>query len=194
MMNEVTIAIQAGGQSSRMGTDKSFVLFNGRPMIEVVLEKVAGLGSETMLITNKPDDYRHLDVPLYSDILPEKGPLGGIYTAVTKAKKPHILIVACDMPWLNRELLAYQIHLRHQADIVVPRWQKFPEPLHAVYSKTCLPAIEENLQADRLKITSFFGRVTVRFVERDEIRKFDVDGRSFRNINTPDELNTPPDS
>jgi molybdopterin-guanine dinucleotide biosynthesis protein A len=92
------------------------------------------------------------------------------------------------MPWLNRDLLNYQISLRAEADIIVPRWQKFPEPLHAIYSKSCLPAIAENLQADRIKITGFFGKVTVRFIERDEIGQFDSDGRSFRNVNTPDDL------
>ena len=191
-MNDVTIAIQAGGKSSRMGTDKSFVMFNGRAMIEIVLEKVADLGSEIILITNKPDNYRQLGVPLYPDILPEKGPLGGIYTAVAKAQNPHTLIVACDMPWLNRDLLEYQIGLRNEADIIVPRWQKFPEPLHAIYNKACLPAIEENLEADRLKITSFFGKVTVRFVERAEIKQYDSDGRCFRNVNTPADLDTTP--
>lgn len=191
-MNDLTVAIQAGGKSSRMGTDKSFVLFNGRPMIEHVIEKVADLGSELILITNKPDEYGHLGLPMFSDILPEKGPLGGIFTAVTQAQNPHTLIVACDMPWLNRDLLNYQIGLRYEADVIVPRWQKFPEPLHAIYSKTCLPAIEANLQADKLKITGFFGSVQVRFVDREEVEQFDADGRSFRNVNTPQDLANQP--
>ncbi|MCA9874508.1 MAG: molybdenum cofactor guanylyltransferase [Anaerolineales bacterium] len=187
-MNDVTVAIMAGGKSSRMGTDKSFVLFQGRPLIEVVLERVAGLGAETLLVTNNPPAYAHLGLPMFSDVLPDNGPLGGIYTAVLRAAHPYVLVVACDMPWLNPALLRYQLDLRHTADIVVPRWEKFPEPLHAVYSKACLPAIEANLEAQMLKITSFFGRVQVRFVNREEIEKVDEDGRSFANLNTPDEL------
>ncbi len=187
-MKDVTVAIMAGGKSSRMGTDKSFVLFQGRPLIEVVLERVAGLGAETLLVTNNPPAYAHLGLPMFSDVLPDNGPLGGIYTAVLRAQNPYVLVVACDMPWLNPKLLTYQLDLRHAADIVVPRWDKYPEPLHAVYSKACLPAIEASLQAQMLKITSFYGRVTVRFVGRKEIEAVDEDGRSFANLNTPEDL------
>lgn len=191
-MEDVTVAIMAGGKSSRMGTDKAFVDFQGRPMIEWVMERVAGLGAETILSTNNPPAYAHLGLPMFRDVLPDHGPLGGIYTAVSRAQHPYVLVVACDMPWLNPELLTYQLDLRHTADIVVPRWDKYPEPLHAVYSKACLPAIEANLQAQRLKITSFFGQVRVRFVDREEIEKVDVNGRSFANVNTPDELQNAP--
>ncbi len=178
----------AGGQSSRMGTDKSFVLFEGRPMIEHVLARVAGLAEETLLITNKPDEYAHLKLPMVGDVYPDHGPLGGIYTAVSAATHPHTLVVACDMPWLNRPLLDYMIGLRQTADVIVPRWEKFPEPLHAIYSKACLAPIEEKLKEQRLKITGFFGQVAVRFVERAEIEQFDRNGRSFANINSPEDL------
>lgn len=184
----VTVAVMAGGKSSRMGRDKSFVLFDGRPLIEVVLDAVRGMGDELLLITNQPADYAHLGLPMVGDIFPDHGPLGGIHTAVTAASHPHTLVVACDMPWLNRDLLGHLLSLRHEADVVVPRWQRFPEPLHAVYSKACLPAIEAKLAQKRLKITGFFGQVSVRFVAREEIVRFDADGRSFANVNTPEEL------
>ena len=188
MKSGLTVAIMAGGQSSRMGQDKSFVLFDGRPMIEVVIEAVAGLGDEILVTTNKPDEYAHLNLPMVGDVYPDHGSLGGIFTAVHAATQPHILVVACDMPWLNRPLLAYMIGLRETADIVVPRWEKFPEPLHAIYSKTCLDPIEQKLKAQQLKITGFFGQVEVRFVERAEIEQFDRNGRSFANINSPEDL------
>ena len=178
----------AGGQSSRMGTDKSFVLFDGRPMIETVIAAVDGLGDETLLITNKPDEYKQFGLPMVGDLYPDHGPLGGIFTAVHVASNPHTLVVACDMPWLNRALLEQMITLRQTADVVVPRWEKFPEPLHAIYSKACLESIEANLKEKRLKITGFFGQVAVRFVERAEIEQFDRNGRSFANINSPEDL------
>ena len=184
----ITVAIMAGGKSSRMGTDKSFVLFNGRSLIEVVIEAVAGLGAETLLITNKPDEYAQFNLPMVSDVYPDHGSLGGIFTAVHAASHPHALIVACDMPWLNRSLLEYMVGLRETADIIVPRWEKYPEPLHAIYSKACLEPIEAKLKAQQLKITGFFGQVDVRFVERDEIERFDRNGRSFANINSPEDL------
>ena len=184
----VTVAILAGGKSSRMGTDKSFVLFEGRPMVEVVREQVTGLGNELILITNKPEAYAELGLPMFSDVYPDHGSLGGIFTAVYYASHPYTLVVACDMPWLNRPLLAHMISLRQTADVVVPRWEKYPEPLHAVYSKACLAPIERNLKAQRLKIAGFFDQVRVNFVERETIARFDPHGRSFANVNTPEDL------
>ena len=188
MANNLTVAIMAGGQSSRMGKDKSFVLFEGRPMIEVVIDAVAGLGDETLLITNKPDEYAHLNLPMVSDVYPDHGSLGGIFTAVHAASHPHTLVVACDMPWLNRPLLEHMIALRESADVIVPRWEKYPEPLHAIYNKACLNPIEAKLKEKRLKITGFFGEVDVQFVDREEIERFDRNGRSFANINSPEDL------
>lgn len=187
-MDAISVVIQAGGQSSRMGEDKSFVAYNGRPMIETVLAQVADLGEELFIVTNNPEPYAYLAVPTVGDIFPDHGPLGGIHTAISHASHAHTLIVACDMPWLERPLLQYLISLRHTADVVVPLWDKFPEPLHAVYSKACLPAIEENLKAKRLKITRFYGQVTVKYVKREEIEAVGGNGRSFANINTPQDL------
>lgn len=185
---KLTVAILAGGKSSRMGRDKSFVQFQGRPLIKTVIRRIDDLGDELILITNKPGDYAHLGLPMYGDVYPDHGPLGGIFTAIKAAAHPHTLIVACDMPWLNRPLLRHMISLKASADIVIPRWQKFPEPLHAIYSKACLEPIEANLKAGRLKITTFFARVQVAYLDRDIIAQFDPEGRSFANINTAQDL------
>ena len=142
--DSLTVAIQAGGKSTRMGRDKSFVPFEGQPMIEVVRDRVAALGDELILITNNPEPYAYLNLPAYGDIYPDCGPLGGIHSALANAASPYVLMVACDMPWLNRDLLEYLISLRKTADIIVPRLDKFPEPLHAIYSKVCLDPIETN--------------------------------------------------
>jgi molybdenum cofactor guanylyltransferase len=184
----VTVVIMAGGKSSRMGVDKSFVPILGKPMIEHVLERVSGLGEEQILITNMPEEYTYLGLPMFGDVYPDCGPLGGLHTALFHAGQPYILVVACDMPWLNPPLLAHMIDLRRTADVIVPRWGRFPEPLHAVYSKACLAPIEENLQAGRLKIVAFYGRVTVRYLEREAIAGFDAAGQSFSNVNTPEDL------
>jgi molybdopterin-guanine dinucleotide biosynthesis protein A len=187
-MPGITVAIQAGGKSSRMGTDKSFVLLNGRLMIEHVRERVTGLGDELILITNQPEPYAYLGLPMFADVYPDCGSLGGIYTAVHAAAHAHVLVVACDMPWLNRDLLDYMLALRQTADVIVPRWQGYPEPLHAIYHKNCLAPIADHVQRQQLKITSFFGKVAVRFIEPEEIKRFDPNGRSFANINTPQDL------
>jgi molybdenum cofactor guanylyltransferase len=184
----ITTAVMAGGKSSRMGTDKAFVPLLGKPMVEHVLDRIAGLADETIIITNRPACFDYLGLPLYTDIYRERGPLGGLHTALRRANHPHVLIVACDMPWLNRSLLEYLLSLREAADAVIPRWIRHPEPLHAVYSRSCLGAIETNLQAERLKLADFFEQVRVRYVDRAELARFDPEGRSFANVNTPQEL------
>ncbi|MFN8373596.1 MAG: molybdenum cofactor guanylyltransferase [Anaerolineae bacterium] len=190
-MTTLTIAISAGGKSSRMGTDKSFVPLLGKPMIEHVLQRVSGLGrDETILITNQPELYAYLKLPLFTDVLPDKGSLGGIYTALHYSKSDYTLCVACDMPFLNPKLLRHLIDLSQSgaADVIVPRVEGYPEGLHAVYSKACLAPIRARLDADKLKIIGFYDDVRVRYVNEPEWRALDPDGLSFQNINTPDEL------
>lgn len=190
MVNDkgITCVVMAGGKSSRMGTDKAFVPLLGKPLIEHVLERIGGLGQEEIIITNEPEDYEHLNRPLFQDIIPNRGPLGGLYTALVHANYPYILVTACDMPWLNRSLLEYMVSLRHEAQAIVPRWHHFPEPLHAVYSKSCLSPIEENLTSGSFKMISFYEDIKVHFLEEDDIARFDPQGRSFSNINTPEDL------
>lgn len=183
-----TTAIMAGGKSSRMGTDKAFVPLLGKPMIEHVLDSISGLGDEQIIITNDLQKYRYLDLPLFSDVYENHGPLGGLHAALTRAAHYHVLVVACDMPWLNRSLLEYMISIRASADVIVPRWNSFPEPLHAVYSKACIEPVADCLEAQNLKLIAFYNQVRVRYLEREELTKFDASGRSFANINTPQDL------
>lgn len=190
-MNGFSVAIIAGGKSSRMGTDKAFVLLNGKPLIVHVIERAQSLGqSETFLVTNKPESYAHLGLPMYSDVLPEKGSLGGIYTAIYHSQQPYTLCVACDMPYLNTDLLRYLVDLRKDDafDVIVPRVENYPEGLHALYSRACLDPIRRRLEADQLKVIAFHADVRVCYVDEAEWQRFDPQGLSFRNINTPDEL------
>jgi molybdopterin-guanine dinucleotide biosynthesis protein A len=190
-MRAFSVAVIAGGKSSRMGTDKSFVQLAGRPLIAHVIERVLPLGqAETLLVTNKLDAYAHLGLPMHSDVLPEKGSLGGIYTAIYHSQQPYTLCVACDMPFLNTDLLRYLVDLRKDDafDVIAPRVADYPEGLHALYSRACLDPIRRRLEADQLKVIGFHADVRVRYVDEAEWKPFDPQGRSFRNINTPDEL------
>lgn len=184
----LSIAIMAGGKSSRMGTDKSFVPFLGRQLIEHVIGRVEGLGRELFIIANNPDSFSHLGLEVFQDIYKDCGPLGGLHSALFHAAYDHLLVVACDMPWLNPALVAHMISLADEADIIVPRWTKFPEPLHAIYSKACLDPVEHSLDTGILKVIGFYGKVSVRFLDREEIKRFDPSGRSFANVNTPEDL------
>lgn len=188
MPTPLTVALLAGGKSSRMGTDKSFVRVLGRPLIEDILAQVAGLGTETLIITNRLDEYRYLGLPLFGDVLPDKGALGGLYTALHSATHPHVLCLACDMPFVVRPLLEYFISLSPQADVIMPRLGGEAEPFRALYARTCLAPIEAALAAGKMRVISFFPNVRVRFVDEPEIDRFDPAHRSFFNVNTPDDL------
>lgn len=189
-MMTFSVAIMAGGQSSRMGRDKSFVEIAGQPVIKHVMARVENLGqAETILITNRPADYAHLRLPMYSDVLPNKGSLGGIYTAISHSQQPHTLVVACDMPLLNIDLLRYMITLiDEETDVIVPTVEGYPQGLHAIYSKRCLVPIKQRLDADRLKVIGFHDDVRVRYIDEAEYQPFDPRGRSFFNVNTPEDL------
>ena len=185
----ITVAILAGGQSSRMGRDKAFIEIAGQPLIERILGRVGSLGGETILIANQPEDYRHLGLPLYPDVLPGKSNLGGLYTALTNARHEHVLALACDMPFLNRDLLAYLLSLRDGYDVVAPLNRTgYPQSMHAVYGKGCLQPIRRRLEADQLKVIGFYDDVRVREVGDDEIDRFDPERLSFFNVNTPGDL------
>ncbi len=184
----VSIAIMAGGQSKRMGRDKAFLNVGGRRVIERVLARVKPLTDDLLLSTNFPQKYQEFGLRMVPDIYPDKAALGGIYSAIHAARHSHLLVVACDMPFLNVALLEYLIELAHTADVIVPLVDPpQPETLHAVYSKSCLPAIQSRLLANRLRIIGFFEDVTVRYVEREEIAQFDPHFYSFINMNTPEE-------
>ena len=188
MPADLTIAILAGGRSSRMGTDKAFVRVLGRPLIEEILGQSAGLGTESLIITNRPAEYAYLGVPLFGDVLPDKGPLGGLYTALHSATRPHVLCIACDMPFVVRPLLDYLISLIPEGDAIMPRLDGEAEPFRAIYSRACLAPIRAALDAGRMRMISFFPDVSVRFVDEAEIDRFDPQHLSFFNVNTPEDL------
>jgi molybdenum cofactor guanylyltransferase len=189
MTEKISAAILTGGQSSRMGRNKAFVEVGGKPIIERTIERVRDLCTDLMLITNTPADYANLEIPSYSDVIAGKGPLGGLYTALTCAKNEHMLIVSCDQPFLNVDLLRYLIGLREGYDVVVPLDREdYPQSMHAIYSKQCIEPIYQRLMADRLKMIGFFPDVRVREVSGQEIDQYDPDRLSFFNVNTPEDL------
>ncbi|MDE2774817.1 MAG: molybdenum cofactor guanylyltransferase [Chloroflexota bacterium] len=185
-----SLAIIAGGQSRRMGRDKAFVELGGKALIEHVIRRSADLAqADTILITNKPAQYARLGLPMRQDILPNKGSLGGIYTALLSAKRPDVLVLACDMPFVNISLLRYMVEqMDEDIDIVVPTVDGYPQGLHAIYKKTCIEPIARQLAADRLKIIRFYGQMRVRYLDETDYAAFDPLGRSFVNLNTPEEL------
>ena len=189
MADGISIAILAGGQSLRMGANKAFVRVGGRPIIERIVERVRPLGGEVVVIAAARDPYLYLGLPVYSDLIPAKGPLGGLHTAISVTRGEYTLVVSCDQPFLNPALLQALIDLRPGYDVVVPLARDgYPQSMHAVYGKGCLDAIWCQLEADRLKVIGFFPQVRVREVAGDEIDRLDPERLSFVNVNTPADL------
>jgi molybdopterin-guanine dinucleotide biosynthesis protein A len=168
-----------------MGRDKAFLELNGRSLIEIVLERIRTVAAEAIVVTNIPEQYAHLAARLVGDIHPGVGVLGGMHSGLTAAKYEHALIVGCDMPFLNLSLLEYLVSLAPRYDVVVPCVDDLLEPLHAVYSHSCLPLIETQISAGRWQAFSFYPQARVRYVERDVITHFDPELLSLRNVNTP---------
>lgn len=185
---DVTVAVLAGGQSSRMGREKSFVPLKGKPMIAHTLARVQQLNLPVIVITNQPDSFRQFKLPLYGDVQPLRGSLVGLHAALYHSRADYTLCVACDMPLLNVDLLSQLITLRQGHDAVVPMPAGRAEPLHALYHRRCLHVMERQLQNGEMHITRLYQHLNVRYMTEDEIRVFDPDLRSFTNANTPQEL------
>ncbi len=185
----VSVAILAGGKSTRMGQDKAFLRVGKQMVIERVIKRVQSLTDDLFISTNTPDAFSRFSLPMVGDIYPNKAALGGIYSAIHAAQHQHVLIVACDMPFLNVDLLNHLIELSSTADVVAPLINPpQPETMHAVYSKACLPAIEKRLLTNKLRVIGFFDDVAVRYVEKKEIVAIDPNFYSFINMNTPEDL------
>ncbi|RLD07216.1 MAG: molybdenum cofactor guanylyltransferase [Chloroflexi bacterium] len=183
----LTLAIQAGGKSSRMGQDKALMPFRGIPLIQVVMERLAPIADEIIITTNAPDAYRFLGVPLYRDLRPNRGALGGLYTALKSAKGEFVAVVACDLPFASKEffLTASKLIVTRGADIVIPKTEFGYEPLHALYRRdACIPPIEAALDANQWKVISWFEKVKVYALSKEEMVLFDPEGSSFWNLNT----------
>lgn len=187
----LTVCIQAGGQSSRMGEDKALKTFLGRPLIQRVVERLAQIADELIVTTNHPDDYSFLGLRLIPDLKPGRGALGGLYTAIASASELYVAVVACDMPFASAPLLeaATRLMVQEGADVVIAKGDEGYEPLHAVYRRaTCLPAIEAAIAADQWRVIAWFPEVKVRVLTSDEIKSYDSTGLAFWNVNTPEEF------
>ena len=183
----VTGVILAGGSSSRMGSNKALLLHKGGRIIEGVYRAMSELFEEVIIVTNTPQVYDFLPCRKVADIYPGKGVFAGIHAGLQASSEPAVFVAACDMPHLNGDLIRHLATLRDGADMVLPWSDSGFEPLHALYTKECLPAIEELMAAGDRRVISLVPRVRVREVPAGEVATFDKEFASFVNINTPDD-------
>lgn len=184
----LTIAIQAGGRSSRMGRDKGLIPLGGRSLIEHVLHRVEGLGDEVLITTNQPDAYAFLGMRMVGDRQPGAGALDGLLTALEAAHGKRVLLLACDMPFVNRALLEHMLAIRTDAEVVIPERGGRLQPMHAIYAKSCVGPVSEALENGEKRMISFFPHIRTRIVEQEVLDQYDPDGLSFFNANTPEDL------
>jgi molybdopterin-guanine dinucleotide biosynthesis protein A len=188
----ISAVILAGGQSRRLGIDKSLLEVEGQPLLDRTVQTLATLSDDLVVVTNEAARYRSLDlrVRFVPDDQRGMGALMGVYSGLRAARHGYALAVACDMPFLSLPLLRYMATLTEGYDVVIPRLTGLVEPLHSIYGKACLPFMAELLDQSRRKITSFFPQVRVRYVEDQELATFDPSHLSFVNVNTPEDWDT----
>ena len=190
MITDVTGILLAGGKSRRMGEDKRFLLVGSQQLYERSLAALRSLFLEVRIVIAQDSFPISSEVPVLRDLVPNCGTLGGIYTGLKQSRTEYIFTVACDMPFLNSEVIRYLVSLKSQADAVIVRLSQGVQPTHAVYSRQCLPIIEEMVHTGSLKVRDCIGHpsLKVRVVEYEELRKIDPEGHSFLNVNTPADL------
>jgi molybdopterin-guanine dinucleotide biosynthesis protein A len=188
LISGTTGIVLLGGRSSRFGSNKSFALVDGVPLIERVTGVMGSLFHRVMLITNSPWLYSHLNLPMIEDQIKDLGPIGGLYTALVSIKTRFAFVTACDMPYLNGKLIRRLVEMADDFDVTVPAPGSSVEPLHAVYSKRCVPALKNCIDAGERRIIRFYPKANVKLVPEVELRKFDPDLKSLYNINRPQDL------
>jgi len=189
---DISCIVLAGGKGLRLGRDKVLEVIGGSNLFQRVVSQLSSFNSDIIVVTASErslpqfDDYPR--VRIVTDIYPDKGALGGLHAGLAASDAFYNLVVACDMPFLNQALLQYMVQVSSGFDVVVPRLGNWVEPLHAVYSKSCQAPIERLLKQGETRIKALFSLVKVRYIEDDEISRFDPEHLSFFNINTEADL------
>jgi molybdopterin-guanine dinucleotide biosynthesis protein A len=187
----VSIVIQAGGQSSRMGVDKGLVELCGRTMIENIIDRLEIFADEMLITSNLPKKYERFGIQVFSDIYKNYGALAGLHTALSYASHEMVFVIACDLPFVNRKLFKYMKNIfeAKTVDVVIPRTENGFEPFYAFYRKsTCLPLITQAIDSGKKRLISWHENAIVHPVYETYLREFDPTLSSFININTPEEL------
>ena len=190
-LNMITIVLQAGGKSTRMGKDKALLPFQGIPLIKRLRDRFSDMGDELLVITNDFSGYQDLAVPLYKDIIPDRGALGGLYTALSISKNPLVGLIAADLPFASPALLAHliKILLTSGAEAAIPSTERGLEPLHAVYRRdTSLPLVKGAIDQNLWRMNSWFDQAEILILTPEETRRVSSSKHTFLNLNTPEDL------
>ena len=181
--NVISCAIMAGGKNKRMGRHKAFLDYRGRKFIELIRENMHTWFDDIFIVTNDKDLFSDYYDPVFEDIIPDIGPLGALYTALTMSGTEYVFCVACDMPYPNDSLISKLIQASYDRyyDCLVPRGERGLEPLFALYRKSLLNLIREEITSIQLKISDIYTKCQTRYID------IPCDIQDIININTPED-------
>jgi molybdopterin-guanine dinucleotide biosynthesis protein A len=186
--NKISGIILSGGKSLRMGENKAFIEVEGIPIINRIYSLFKDLFQEVIIVTNQRELFSNFESKIYSDLIPDKGVLGGLYTGIFFSPFFYSFCVACDMPFIKTGVVQYLIKNIGEDDVIVPRTKDGFQPLHAIYSKNCLEPIKKIIENGSYKIIDLYSMVKVKIIKEDDFIHLDPLRESFININTPEEL------
>jgi molybdopterin-guanine dinucleotide biosynthesis protein A len=187
---DATAIILTGGKSSRMGRPKALLPFGGEPLIAHTVRALRPLFAHMVVVAAPDQELPFLPATVVRDELPFQGPVGGIYYGLKVASGDFAFVTSCDLPFLNLPLIAFLTEQISNYDVVVPYWQERFQPLHAVYRKTVAPFLKEQLERSELRPIFLYKKVRTLEVSAEEIRRFDPEGLSFLNMNSPADYET----
>lgn len=187
MIADATAIILTGGKSSRMGRPKALLLFDNEPLIVHIVRALKLIFPEVVVVAAPEQQLPPLPATLVRDDVAYQGPVGGIYYGLEVAREPFAFVTSCDVAFLSVPLISYLTSQISNHDVVVPYWQERFQPLHAVYRKSVLPLLKEQLERGELRPVYLFDKVRTRKIDEDDIRRLDPEGLSFLNMNTPDD-------
>ena len=181
----VTGLILAGGQSRRMGRDKARLPWGSTTLIEHIIETLRPVTNELLVVVKDARAFADLGVRIVEDLALDAHALGGLYTGLTLAGHEQCFVCACDNPFLNAQLVRFLYEQLDGGDLVIPNTISGLQPLHAVYARSALPAIQEQLRQERWDLCALASKLRTSIIEPEQWRPLDHGGRSFFNLNTP---------
>jgi molybdopterin-guanine dinucleotide biosynthesis protein A len=187
-MQEMTGVILAGGKNVRMGTNKALLNIGEKRLIDRTVDILKDIFAEVIIVTSNPLEYTYLEATIVTDIFPDRGALGGLYTGLFFARSEYAFVTACDMPFLNRSFIEYMKENTKGYDIIVPNPPDGLQPLCAVYSRICLPSIKNLIERNKLQIKGFYPGRKILEIGPQILGRFDPEGAMFTNLNTPEDL------
>ena len=180
--------ILAGGYSSRIGKDKGQLRLKGKQVSQIVVDLVKSIFPKLIYVTNTPElAPNNKGLLIIRDEIPHQGPLGGVLTGLKASNSKYNFVVGYDMPFLNKSLITYMLRKRKQAEAIIPKTKRGLEPLHAIYQRSCIKPMEQEMRIGNFRVVSFLPYIKKLYIEEEEIRQFDPEMRSFFSINTWDD-------